>query len=54
MNGWLSPEGRFYECHVSKHLTEASRLFLAVNPERALERLRWIKVTPPPSFYWRD
>lgn len=50
MNGWLSPEGRFYECGINQHLEKARELFLSENPERSLERLRWLKITPNHIF----
>ena len=50
MNGWLSPNGKFYECDISAHLETAKFLFFAKNSELALERLRWLKITPDHIF----
>ena len=44
--GWLSPEGKFYPCGISKHIEKARELFLFDNPERYMERTNWIKITP--------
>jgi hypothetical protein len=46
MNGWLSPNGKFFECGVSEHREKAKELFLSNNPEYSLERMNWIKIVP--------
>lgn len=40
-NGWLSPEGKFYRCAYSEHVSLASRLGF---DELKLERLGWLKI----------
>lgn len=46
MNGWLSPDGKFYECSIMGHIEKAKELFLSDNPEYALEKMYWIKIIP--------
>lgn len=46
MNGWLSPEGKFFECPINGHLEKAKELFLSDNPELSLEKTHWLKITP--------
>jgi len=45
--GWLSPRGKFYPCGISEHIYFAKKLFLdSKNPEKHIEDLHWIKITP--------
>lgn len=45
--GWLSPRGKFYPCGINEHIAFAKKLFLdSKNPEKSIEDLHWIKITP--------
>lgn len=41
MNGWLSPEGKFYSCVYGDHINVAERLG---EDSVVLERLKWLKI----------